>query len=219
MPRQPQHLGKQRLVERRAFGGRLDLDDSAHPGQHEIGVGHRLRIFGIVEIEHGDMGNDAAGDRGDIVAQWQSLQQTGRKQPLKRQMEGHIAAGDRGGTGASVRLQHIAVDLDLTLAQLGEIGHRPQAAADQPLDFLRASALPAASRLAVGARRRRARQHPVFRRDPSFAGIAQKGRHPLLNGGGAQHMGVAELREARAFGIFGDTGLEADGPHRIAGAS
>jgi len=33
---EPQHLGEQRLVERRTFGGRLDLDDTAGSGQHEI---------------------------------------------------------------------------------------------------------------------------------------------------------------------------------------
>ena len=134
-------------------------------------------------------------------------------------MERHIAAGDRGRAGAAIGLQYIAVDRDLALAELGQIGDRAQAAADQPLDFLRASALPAARRLAVGAGRRRARQHPVFRSDPSLAGIAQERRHPLLDRGGAQHMGVAEFREARAFGIFGDARLEGDRPHRIAGAS
>src|SRR5271169_3475101 len=116
-------------------------------------------------------------------------------------MERHIAAGDRGCASASVRLQYIAVDLDLALAQLAEIGHRPQAAADQPLDLLRASALPAAGRLAVGTRCGRTRQHPVFRSDPALAGIAQKRRHALLYGCGAQHMRVAESREARSFGI------------------
>src|SRR6201987_2612360 len=133
-------------------------------------------------------------------------------------MERHIAAGDRGCAGASIRLQDIAVDLDLALAQLPEISHRPQAAADQPLDFLRASALPAARRLAVGARRRRARQHAVFGGDPALAGIAQKRRHALFYGGGAQYMSVAEFRETRSFGIFGGTGFEADRSHRIAGA-
>src|SRR5260370_24613177 len=134
-------------------------------------------------------------------------------------MKRYVAPGDRGGARAAIGLQYVAIDLDLALAELAQIGHRAQAAADQPLDFLRASALPAARRLAVGARRRRTRQHPVFRGAASLAGIAQKGWHALLDRGGAQHMGVAELRETRAFSIFGDTGLEADRSHHIAGAS
>src|SRR5260370_11343674 len=133
-------------------------------------------------------------------------------------MKRYVAPGDRGGARAAIGLQYVAIDLDLALAELAQIGHRAQAAADQPLDCLRASALSAARRLAVGARRRRTRQHPVFRGDQSLAVITQKGRHALLDRGGAQHMGVAELRKARAFGIFGDTGLEADRPHRIIGA-
>src|SRR6516165_4146967 len=56
-PGEPQHLGKERLVERGAFGGRLDLDDPACGGQHEICVGLRPRIFGVVEIEHRTAGN------------------------------------------------------------------------------------------------------------------------------------------------------------------
>ncbi len=28
LPREPQHVGEERLVERRAFGGRLDLDNA-----------------------------------------------------------------------------------------------------------------------------------------------------------------------------------------------
>src|SRR4051812_32186003 len=34
-----EHPGKARLVEWRALGGRLDLDDAAAAGQHEIGIG------------------------------------------------------------------------------------------------------------------------------------------------------------------------------------
>ena len=94
-------------------------------------------------------------------------------------MQRHIAAGDRRGAGAAIGLQHIAVDADLALAERGEIGDGAQAAADQPLDFLGAAALPAARRLAVGAGCGRARQHAVFGGDPALAGIAQKRRHPL----------------------------------------
>ena len=169
-----------------------------------------LRILGIIEVEHGIAGNDAAGDRGDAVTQRQGAQQAGRNESLKRLMERHIAAGDRGRAGAAIGLQHVAVDADLALAEPGEIGHRAQAAADQPLDLLGAPALPAARRLAVGAGRRRARQHAVFGGDPAPAGVAQKRRHALLDRGGAQHMGVAELRQARALGVFGYPRLERD---------
>src|SRR5271167_592606 len=72
-PGEPQHLGEQRLVERSAFGGRLNLDNPARPGQNEIRVGFGLRILGIVEVEHCRPRDHPAGDRGDAVAQRQAL--------------------------------------------------------------------------------------------------------------------------------------------------
>jgi hypothetical protein len=53
------------------LGGRLDLDDLAAAGQHEIGVGLGRRILGVVEVEHGGAGlhtpqeiaGDAVGER------------------------------------------------------------------------------------------------------------------------------------------------------------
>ncbi len=108
---------------------------------------------------------------------------------------------------------------DLALAEAGEIDHGAQAAADQALDFLGAAALLAAGGLAVGAGMGGARQHAVFRRDPALAGIAQEGRHPLLHRSGAEHMGVAELGQARAFGVDGHAGFEHDRAQLVRGAA
>ena len=84
-------------------------------------------------------------------------------------------------------------------------------AADQALDLLGAARLLAARGLAVGAGMGRARQHAVFGGDPAAAGIAHPGRHPLVDRGGAQHVGVAELDQARALGMAGKARLEGDG--------
>src|SRR6516164_4374354 len=195
-PGELHHLGKEPIVEWGPLGRRLDLDDPARPGQHEIRVGFGPRIFGIVEVEHSRPGDDPAGDRGNRVAQRQTGQGPRRYQALARLMQRHIAAGHRSGPGAAVRLQYVAIDADLTFAEPGQIDDGPQAAPDQPLDLLGASALPATGRLAVGAGRRRARQHAVFGRHPALPGVAQKRRHPLLERRGAQHMRVAELRQA-----------------------
>ena len=48
-----------------------------------------------------------------------ACQQARRHQPLKRLMQRHIAAGDRGGAGAAIGLQYVAIDADLALAELG----------------------------------------------------------------------------------------------------
>src|SRR3546814_1192941 len=39
-------------AERHVLGGPLHLDDAAGCGQHEVGVGRRRGILGIVEVEH-----------------------------------------------------------------------------------------------------------------------------------------------------------------------
>ena len=62
---------------------------------------------------------------------------------------------------------------DLPLAQRLHVDHRPQGAADQALDFLRAARLLARRGLAPAAGVGGARQHAVFRRDPALALAAQ----------------------------------------------
>src|SRR6516162_1951484 len=136
-PGELHHLGEEAIVEWRPLGRRLDLDDPARAGQHEIGVSFGLRILGIVEVEHRRPGDDPAGDRGDGVAQRQLRQQPRRHQTLAGLVQRHIAAGHRRRSGAAIGLQHIAIDADLALAEPGQIENRAQAAPDQPLDFLR----------------------------------------------------------------------------------
>src|SRR3546814_18490977 len=96
-----------------------------------------------------------------------------------------------------------SVDADLALAESGEVGDRAQRATDQSLNFLSASALLAARRLAIGARAGRAGKHAVLGGDPAAARVAKPRRNGFLDGRGAEHMGVAEAREAGTFGAIG----------------
>ena len=48
---------------------------------------------------------------------------------------------------------------------------------------------------------------------------AQPGRHAFLDAGGDQHMGVAELDQARAFGMGRKAGDHLDGAHLVGGAA
>ena len=66
-----QHAGERRIVERRRLGGRLDLDDTAGAGQHEIGVGLGRRVLGVVKIEHRHTFDHAARHRRDAVIEGQ----------------------------------------------------------------------------------------------------------------------------------------------------
>jgi hypothetical protein len=128
------------------------------------------------------------------------------------------AAGDGGGAGAAIGLQHVAIDHDLALAQRRQVAHRAQGAADQALDFLGAAGLLAGGGLAAHAVMGGAGQHAIFRRDPALARALQEGRGLFLEAGGDQHMGVAELGQAGAFGMAGKAGLKADGAHLVGGA-
>ena len=130
-------------------------------------------------------------------------------------MQRHPGAGDRGGAGAAVGLEHVAIDHDLLLAERGEIGDGAERAADQPLDLLRAPGLLAGRGLAPRALGGGARQHAVFRRDPAAPLALEPWRHRLSGGRRAQHMRVAEADQAGAFGMARHGALEADGAKRV----
>ena len=77
-----------------------------------------------------------------------------------------------------------------------KIGHRAQAAADQPLDLLRASRLPALRRLAPRPRVGRARQHPVLGGEPALALALQERRHAFLDARRAEDLACRRPRSA-----------------------
>ena len=138
------------------------------------------------------------------------LEHVARLHPGDAVGERHPGAGDRGRAGAAVGLDHVAIDGDLAFAERGEIDHRTQGASDQPLDFHRAAALLAGRSLAAGAFGSGARQHAVFGGDPAAPLALEPGRQPLFQAGGHQHMGVAELHETGAFGVFDHAAFERD---------
>ena len=133
----------------------------------------------------------------------------GLEQPVDRQPQRHPAAGDRGAAGAAVGLQHVAVDGDLPLAERHPVDAGAQAAADQPLDLLGAARLLAGRRLAAAAGVVERGSMPYSAVTQPRPGLAQEGRHRLLDAGGAEHVGVADADQARALGVAGDAGLDA----------
>ena len=82
------------------------------------------------------------------------------------------------------------IDPDLPLAELVRLPPS-STTADQALDFLLLRRLPRAV-LALGARGG-AGQHGVFRRDPTLALTLQERRNLLLDAGGADDLGPADL--------------------------
>jgi len=201
------------------LGGRLNLDDAAPAGEHEVGVDLGGAVLGVVEVEDLATLVNAARDGRHLIAQRDGIDRLDLQHMLERQVQRHVAAGDRRRAGAAVGLDHVAVDLDLALAETREIGDRAQRAADQTLDFLGSARLLAARGLAVSPGRGGARQHAVFRRHPAFAGLAQPRRHGFLDRGGTQHLGIAEAYQAGALGMFADPGFQENQAQLVGGAA
>jgi hypothetical protein len=154
--------------------------------------------------------HDAHADRGHGVPDRACREPALRDQPGHGVGRGHVGAGDRRGAGATIGLQHVAVDQDAALAQGGQVEHAAQAAADQALDLLRAPALLATGGLAVAPGVGGARQHAVLGRHPALAAATLVRRHLLFHRGRAQHLGVAEAHQHRALGMAGEATLERD---------
>ena len=80
-----------------------------------------------------------------LVAATRSRQRVGQEPAALAELldgigERHVAAGDRGRPRAAVGLDDVAVDGDRALAELGQLDHRAQRAADEPLDLVGAAA-------------------------------------------------------------------------------
>ena len=107
----------------------------------------------------------------EIAATWSRsgspLHHLARLHPGDAVVQRDPGAGDRGGAGAAVGLDHVAIDGDLPLAERRQVDDGAQAAADQALDLDRAAALLAGRGLAPRALRGGARQHAVFGGDPA----------------------------------------------------
>ncbi len=116
--------------------------------------------------------------------------------PVDALAQGNKTPGDGGAPRAAIRLQHVAVDDDLVLAQGIQIHHRPQGTSDQALDLLRAAALPAALGLAAHALSGGARQHAIFGRHPAAPQPFHPAGHALLQGGGAQNPRMPHRNQA-----------------------
>ena len=155
-----------------------------------------VEIFGVIEVDHRLAPDDAAGDGGDMILERAVAQDRALHHPFETVMQGDPGPGDRGRARAAVRLKHVAIDRDLPLAEPRQVDHRAQRSANQPLDFLRSPGHLAGRGFPSRSGRGGARQHRVFRRDPSLALAAQPRRRLVLERSCAEHMGFAEPHQA-----------------------
>ena len=186
-----------------AFGGALHFDEMTAAQHHDVHIGVARGVLDVIQIEHRCALVDADRDRGNKILERGFLDQPFAEQAAHRIMQCDERAGDTGGAGAAVSLNHVAINLDGALAQFSQIHHRAQAASDQALDFLGASGLLALGGFPAHAFTGGARQHAVFRGDPAFAAAPFMRRNFFFDAGGANNFGVAALDQHRTFGVFG----------------
>ena len=179
-----------------ALAGALQLNEFALLVHDQVHVHLGRRVLHIAQVAAGGVVHHADGHRRHLVDDG-ALQQLALADKLVHgQSQGHHRTGDGRSAGAAVGFQHVAVQGDGTLAQLGQVDGLAQAAADQALNLDAASILLDAVALLAAAGG--GGQHGVFRRDPALALAPQEGRHTLLHRGGADHTGVAGGNQAGA---------------------
>ena len=198
LPAVLEQIGQLRGGEGAALAGSLQLDEFAFLVHHQVHVHLSPAVLGIAQVTAGRIVHHAHGNCRHLMCQRALQQLSFLHQPVNSEGQGHHRAGDGRGAGAAVGLQHIAVQGDGALAQLGQVDGLAQAAADQPLNLHAAAILlDAVALLALTGGRG---QHGVFRRDPALPLALEEGRHTLLHRGGADHTRVAGGDQAGACG-------------------
>ena len=206
-------------VERRALGGALHLDEQAAAGGDHVHVGLGADVLLVVEVENRCAVGDPDAHGRHRVDQRVALDDTLRLRPRDGVGHRHVGAGDRGGAGAAVGLQHVAVEHQGVLPQLLGVDHGAQRAADQPRDLVGAAADAALDGLAVRAGVGGARQHRVLGGDPPAALALEPARHALGERGRAEHPGAAELHQDAPLGVVEPAAGDADVAELVGGAA
>ena len=117
-------------------------------------------------------------------------------------------------------LEDVAVDRDLTLAELLHVDGSAERAPDEPLDLLRAPARRlAATVAALAGLRVGARVHLVLRGDPALALALHPRRDLLVDGRGGEHDSGARAVEDGALGHAVEPDLHLNGPEHVGGAA
>ena len=110
-------------------------------------------------------------------------------------MQRHISAGDGRSAGSTVGLQDIAIERDRPFTERLQVRNCAQTATDQALDFLRPPALFASCSLPIRPGVGRARQHPIFGREPALPLAFEKAWDAVFNTRGTQNPRFTERNE------------------------
>src|SRR5439155_10255268 len=99
-----------------ALRGRLHLDESPVACHDDVDVDVGARVLDVVEVEQRLAVDDPDRDRGD-----RARERLREPEAVERPTRRDVSAADRCAAGASVSLQHVAVEVDRTLAERLEV--------------------------------------------------------------------------------------------------
>src|SRR5207249_7728329 len=133
-------------VERNALRGRLHLDEPPVAGHDDVEIDVGARVLDVVEIEQRLAVDDADRHGGD-----RTRERLREAEAVERAARRDVGAADRGAASATVRLQHVAVEVDRALAERLEVDDGAHRATDQALDLDGAPTLLATRGLALRA--------------------------------------------------------------------
>ena len=199
------------LGEGSAFGRALHFDEGACRRHHDVHVCLGADVLGVFEVEHRHTVDDADRHRRARLRQRMRSHDLLLHETRAGIVQRDVRAADRGCACATVRLQHVAVQGDLHLAESAHVGDRAQRATDEALDLQRAPGLLPLGRLAADALSGGAREHRILGGDPPLAGASHPPRYVFFDRRGAQHAGAPEAHQHRSRSELGVVPLERDG--------
>src|SRR5260221_1236918 len=206
-----------RPIERAVLARALHLHEPSLAAHDDVHVDVGRDVLHVLEIEQRLAADDAHTHTGHAPLHRRAAELALTDHPGKGIADSDGRPGDRGSPRSAIGLEDVAVHLEGVLAPGEIVEHGANAAADEPLNLLRAP--PDLRPLAWSSRLRRARQHCVFRGDPPFAASAPPGGDAFLDGRRAEHSRCTKGLETAALAIRRHAALEGNSAQRVGWAA
>ena len=181
----------------RSFGVILHFDEPSIARLDDVHVDFGSRVVVVRQIQQGLPVDDADADGGDVVQERDALILLPFPERLERSASATNAPvidAVRVPPSAWITSQSIQIVRSPSAGRLSPTAATGRSTAESPGCGRRPSLT-----LRAGSRARRPRQHPVLGGHPSFSGVAQELRDPVLDARRADDAGAAGLDEHRAF--------------------
>ena len=201
-------VGQVRLDSPAAVAGLQRGDQIVRVGQRDVNDTEELQIALIRQFS-GD-GSIPLRVRRDGIEQRNRFQHACRDEPLHRQRQRDIRAGDRSRARAAIGLDHVTIEPHGSFSQFFLVDDRPQRSPDQPLNFQRAPRRPSAHGFARRALLGRPRKHAVLARYPTLSLSFQERRHAVVHRRRANHPRVPDFNQHAPFGAGDKVGRHLD---------